>query len=202
MTLDPVAALTLHGGFVLLFGAALLHKLSAPGIFAATVGTYLRGPGLDHAAIRWPLMLVLPVWELVIVALCLGRIAMLTVDTPVAGPATVTLVAEAGPITAMLACSLLLGYAGMMALNLARGHAVTDCGCHWGESRRPVDRSLVVRNLFLAAAALLLAAPVAPRPLGFIDHFSVLVAVLMLALFHDLFTRLTRPVTPLRSMAP
>jgi len=58
---------------------------------------------------------------------------------------------EARPLGATLAVALLALYALAMAIALARGHDLMDCGC--GESPEPVSWLLVARNAALVAVA-------------------------------------------------
>ncbi|MBR9808458.1 MAG: hypothetical protein GYB49_14670 [Alphaproteobacteria bacterium] len=50
-------------------------------------------------------------------------------------------------VGAVLAASLLAGYAIAIAVNLARGHHLVDCGC--GGAPEPISWKLVVRNAVL-----------------------------------------------------
>lgn len=85
---------------------------------------------------------------------------------------------------ALLSASLLLVYSAAIALALAAGRAVPDCGCSGPAAVRPLAPGLLVRNAALGVIALLAAAPVAPRPVGAFDLVSgfaaVVVAVLIL----------------------
>ena len=79
-------------------------------------------------------------------------------------------------VGALVACALLLLYASAMAYHLWRGH-VLDCGC--GGEPLPVSAALVVRNLALAALAVLACLDAPSRSLGLGD-FAVLAAAVAL----------------------
>ncbi|MBL1268042.1 MauE/DoxX family redox-associated membrane protein [Vreelandella arctica] len=80
------------------------------------------------------------------------------------------------PFTATFAAlgigALLLVYAVAMSVNLLRGHRLIDCGC--GGSAHPVAWTLVLRNLLLAALALLPAIYDTSQP----SHLELVVAML------------------------
>ena len=64
--------------------------------------------------------------------------------------AAILLIMPAGrPIGAALAGTLLTGYAIAMAISLARGHSLMDCGC--GGAPEPISWMLVARNAGLVA---------------------------------------------------
>ena len=78
---------------------------------------------------------------------------------------------------AVLAVALLLLYAAVMALHVARGRT-PDCGC--GGEPLPVSWALVMRNGALAAVAAVAAAPMVARAMG-VGDFLVVAAALLLA---------------------
>src|SRR4029453_3127867 len=153
--MDPTIDLTLRAALGLLFVAAALHKLRDPRRFAATGADYRLLPeGLAGVAGA----LLVGAELAIAVALVLHRRAAL-----------------AG------AAALLVLYAGAMAINLVRGRRHIDCGCVGPAARRPIGGWLVVRNLVLAGVALAALAPVAPRPLLWIDGVTVAAATVALA---------------------
>lgn len=161
MRLDPALALTAALLLAGILATAAGGKLAAPGPFLGVVRNYRLLPeGLAE-----PFARLLPVIELVV---ALGLLL----------PATR---AAAGAGAALL----LLLFAAAMAANLLRGRADIDCGCFVGLMRQKIAWPLVVRNLVLAAAALLLAVsePVA-RPLGALDWITVAAATGSLALLY------------------
>lgn len=162
MQIDPVFALVIRIGFLLLFGSALLHKLLGWSGFETTVSRYLAGMGLGTAIVR-PTAAVIVVVEGAVVALCA--------------------LSPSGALTATMTAGVLIAYAVAMYVSIAQGNVLLDCGCSWG-ARRPVSRSLVVRNVALALAALSLAWPVDPRPLEFVSVLSVMAAVVICALLY------------------
>ena len=74
--------------------------------------------------------------------------------------------------------AMLLAYAGAMTINLVRGRRFIDCGC--GGATQPLSVGLVMRNVVLAAAALIALVPAPARPLGWLDITSMIAGVLVL----------------------
>lgn len=68
---------------------------------------------------------------------------------------------------ALVAAGLLALYAIAIAVNLVRGRHHIDCGC--GDTPQLLSVWLVLRNLFLLAAALVSALPAAPRAPATLD---------------------------------
>jgi hypothetical protein len=68
---------------------------------------------------------------------------------------------------------LLAVYSLAIAANLARGRRTLDCGCGIGGTKQPISEWLLVRNAFLAAAALFASRPVTVRPLVWVDALTV-----------------------------
>ncbi len=153
--MDPVIDLTARLALGLLFLVAAGHKLREPARFVATLADYRLLParlaGIAAALVTGA--------ELAVVAALAVR--------PPAG--------RAG------AAALLGLYAGAVALNLARGRRHIDCGCTGPAARRPIGGWLVARNLLLAGVALVGLAPLAPRPLVWVDGVTVIAAVGALA---------------------
>jgi uncharacterized membrane protein YphA (DoxX/SURF4 family) len=130
---------SLVGRFVLgfVFLLASISKLVAPDDFSRAVANYRLLP------FRWgrALAVWLPRLELA-VALCLLSGALL-------------------PLAAATAAVLLLGFATAVGINLARGRRI-ECGCGGFASPRTIGPGFLLRNLLLAAGAVLAAAsPVA-----------------------------------------
>jgi uncharacterized membrane protein YphA (DoxX/SURF4 family) len=156
MTLDPVIVLIarLALGWLFLFGA--LHKLREPGAFVRVLGAYRLVPERLLAATAWAVS---------IVEALVGIGALL----------------QWAPAYWM-ALALLCGYAGAMAVNLARGRRFIDCGC--GGDAQPISSGLIVRNAVLMAACGLALASAAPRALGWVDAVSVAAGVLACGLIY------------------
>jgi hypothetical protein len=153
--MDPAVDLTLRAALVLLFAVAALHKVRDLRHFAATLGEYRLIPRRLS-----------------------GAAAVLLVATEAATAAALWTHRRLG----LAAAAALLGaYAGAMAINLARGRRHIDCGCAGPGARRPISGWLVGRNLALAGAALVALAPVAARPLLWIDGVTVVAATVTLA---------------------
>jgi hypothetical protein len=75
-------------------------------------------------------------------------------------------------------------------MNLLRGNALLDCGCHWGRERQPVTSALVWRNIVMALPALALALPQTARPIAGIDVATALASTALVALLYAAATRL------------
>lgn len=93
-----------------------------------------------------------------------------------------------GGSAAALAAATLFGLYGFaIAINILRGRVHIDCGCGLGAasgSGQPLSWYLVLRNALLAALALLLLAPAAPRSLGPADWAILVAAALALGLLY------------------
>lgn len=118
----------------LTFAVAASAKLRHRATLEAVIANYRL---LDRRAIR-PVALVLPWAE--------GAIGLL-------------LVAGGGPgaLAAVPGMALLLLFAAAMEVNIRRGRSHIDCGCGIGGLHQPLRRSLISRNLALAASLLPLA---------------------------------------------
>ncbi|HUD91945.1 MauE/DoxX family redox-associated membrane protein [Sphingobium sp.] len=64
------------------------------------------------------------------------------------------------PLSVLAAMTLLLLFAGAMAINILRGRGHIDCGCGHGALRHPIGWPLVARNIALAALLSLRLLPV------------------------------------------
>jgi hypothetical protein len=112
----------------LLFLRAALHKASDRAAFEGVLASYGLGPlGLVGLGAR-----IVPALELI----C----------------ATLLVVPVTSRVGAALAIVLLTVYGAAMALNLAQGRRLLDCGC--GGAPLALSWSLVARNAALAAAAI------------------------------------------------
>lgn len=146
--IDPVFPLALRVALALLFAGAAVHKLREHEAFRAALAEYAL---LPRAALA-PVSALLPGLELAsVVALIVW---------PSAGAAGIA--------------TLLLLYAGAMAVNVARGRRDLDCGCGGPAGGQRVGPGLVLRNVVLAALALAIALPVRERALGAVDAVTVL----------------------------
>lgn len=110
----------------LVFGLAGLQKLRHRAELEGVVANYRILPrGLVKPAAR-----ALPLAELTVGILLLAGIAR--------------------PLSSAAGILLLGTFAWAMAVNLKRGRAHIDCGCHRSTLRQPLHWSLVTRNLVLA----------------------------------------------------
>lgn len=166
MMIDPLVTIVIATSLALLFLLAARHKFSAHRRFEAQLAAYRILP----ESLVTPVARVLP-WIEVAVALSL-------------------LFAITRPAGAMLATALLAMYALAMGINLNRGRAQIDCGC--GDTPQALSVLLVLRNVTLAAGALLLLAPVATRPLGALDMLFAVLFVAACSLSYTLFEQLSR----------
>jgi hypothetical protein len=180
MHLDPTFAMTLRAALLLLFAAALTHKMRRFTEFEGTLASYFRGFGVSGTGLLRPAAVLAIAFESFVVGACLWS--------------------RSGTPAAISAGGVLLLYALAMAINLHRGNVLLDCGCSWGSGRQPVRYALVVRNVVLAALALTLALPVSGRPLAAIDVASIGAAVLTAALLYSAANRLLMTATPTRRM--
>lgn len=124
-TLASVYFYSSAGLVLLVFGAAVAHKLRQPNEFIRALAGYRLVPDIG-LRFWW----VLPLVELV---------------------AVLELLLSTGE-SRWLALSLLLLYAVAIAINLLRGRYDIDCGC--GGESTPISWGLVVRNIVLAGLAL------------------------------------------------
>jgi hypothetical protein len=141
-----------------LFGWAALHKFRAPAYYMRLIQAHV--PQLPGGSLL--------VW--VVAALELAIALALVV------PLWRTAGLQAG-------AALLVAYAALMSVQLARGVTDMQCGCAGPASSVSISVALVVRNLVCAALALLALAPLAGVPVGppgtmlsaFVAGFAVLV---------------------------
>jgi hypothetical protein len=169
MSVDPAVTMALRTGLALLLAASALAKLREPAAFAGAVAGYRLVP-------RWlakPAAAGFALAEGVLaVALCMPTLQ----------------VAAAAGVAGLLAL-----YTLAIAWNLLRGRRDIDCGCGGPLGRRRISEALVARNAVLIAAALATALPVLPRPLVWLDAWTVLAALtsgaLLYAATEALFTR-------------
>jgi len=148
--MDPVIDATVRAALALLLLAAAAHKIRDPARFQATVADYRLLPP--------------PLVTIGAAILVLSEFAV-----PVA-----LVVARAWGLAS--AATLLGLYAAAIAVNLGRGRRHLDCGCTGPALRRPISGWLVLRNLLLVAIALADLAPVAMRPLVWIDRLTIVSA--------------------------
>jgi Methylamine utilisation protein MauE len=160
MTLDPAIGWTVVLVLAGVFAAAALTKLRALDAFVGVVHNYRLVP----EPLERPVAYGLPVVEL---AIAVG----------------VLLPAVRAP--AALAAALLLAlFAGAMAINLVRGRRDIDCGCFATVLRQRLSWPLVLRNLLLAALALLLMPGMGVRSLGWLDLVTIGCAATALVLVY------------------
>jgi hypothetical protein len=166
MALDPAIGWTVVLVLAGVFGAAALAKLRALDAFVGVVHNYRLVP----EPLERPIAYALPVVEL---AIAVGVLA----------PATRAPAAFAAAI-------LLALFAGAMAINLGRGRRDIDCGCFATVLRQRLSWPLVLRNLLLAALALLVVPGLGMRSLGWLDFVTIGCASTALVLVYAAASRL------------
>jgi hypothetical protein len=161
--LDPLILKAISLGFGLLFLLAALHKLSAMQEFGAILRDYDVLPGAVVAVMAKLIPLV---------EIALGC-AWLLLDQVA---------------TIAIASALLLAmYTSAIAVNLSRGRVHISCGCGvagTAEADQPLSGGLVIRNLLLAAFALIAALPASERQLGLPDYAILIASVLAVSLLY------------------
>ncbi len=162
--IDPLLAIAARGLLALLLLAAGMAKLKDGARFDAAAIGYLP------ALAAWPHLRRTARFGLAAGELGLGA-GLLAAAVPGMGP----------PWSAafgLAAATLLLFYGGLIAAALIAGRRGFDCGCGGFAGRRQeIGWPLVLRNLLLAAIAVVGALPAAARPLGVFDLASALGAV-------------------------
>jgi len=176
LTVDPVVSWIAALAVALLFAAAALHKLRDWSRFSGIVGDYRLLP----PALVTPGASLIVLLEVATVALLLA-------------PAL-------RPVGGLLAGTLLVVYALGIAINLRRGRTTLDCGCVSAGHRRRIHRSMVVRNLLLAASMLLVVVPSTARGVTPLDVLTVAGVTIVVVLLY-LTTDTLAAVTPQRSGA-
>jgi uncharacterized membrane protein len=164
-----LTASAVHWASILLLAGIFLpsawSKLRAIDEFTGIVADYRLVP----AALVEPMARVLPILEIT------AGLGLLLQPTR--------------PLAAGLACALLLLFAAAMAINLARGRREIDCGCYLGRQKERIGWPLVVRNLLLAAVALLLLRPTT-APASFLEVVTIALAGGSLLALYAAFSRL------------
>ena len=118
-----------------LFGSAAVHKARNLEHYRQLMARYLNGRPVSASS----------VW--LIAAVEMSSAAML-------------LLPQTRPTGLLVAALLLLAYAALMGLQLARGRADMKCGCAGPASDMTISPALIVRNLVCAALALVASMPV------------------------------------------
>jgi len=176
--LDPVVSALIALSGVLLFGSAVFTKIRAPSLFLTTLKEYRIVPS---ASVR-------------LIGGLIGG-AEFAVTAGLLWPDT-------RPVSAFTGAALLLLYAGAIGVNLSRGRRDMDCGC--GLQPRTISGWMVVRNVFLAAALLLLLIPESHRGFRLMDLATIAGGLIVTSLLYasaDLLLGRTAP-RPLFLMEP
>ncbi|MCP4301369.1 MAG: methylamine utilization protein MauE [Gammaproteobacteria bacterium] len=157
--IDSAFVLSVRWVLAIVFVVAVVHKLTAPASFVATMKAYHLLPAGLTAIVGYVLIGA----ELVTVfALLLNN--------------------RSGSAAAVV---LLAAYTFAILINLLRGRSDIDCGCSGPHLRQTLSAWLVVRNLGLIALALLTLLPVGPsRALGVLDWFTSFAAAATFGLIY------------------
>ncbi len=156
--IDPVMSLSLRWALGLLFAAAAWHKLRDLSGFVSSVRAYRLLPT------RW-----------------VGRIAWV-LSIAEASVALALFHAPAREAAALTALALIALYTFAIAANLALGRRDIDCGCFASSVKVPLSNWLLVRNAGLFLAALVVALPIRPRSLVWVDALTVVATLVTLSL--------------------
>jgi len=172
MPLDPLPVLICEALMALLFAHAAVVKFTDRSLFEQHLAAY----GVPVRLVT-PLAIALPGAEALVV------LALLSPWRALGG---------------VLAFALLLVYGMAMAWQRLQRRTL-DCGC--GGAPLPVSWWLVMRNVVLAALALLAAAPFAGRGLGFVDAAITAAAVALATLLYAAFNQVLRQFARLDTIA-
>lgn len=159
--MDPVFVIIVALSLAILWLTACWHKLAAFDAFAATLSDYRI----------LPRSFVTGAAGLIVAAELIFGASLLV-------PAT----RDAGLVASALLLSV---YAVAMAVNLLRGRRHIDCGCMGPAARQSLSYWLVLRNLVLAAVALVSSGTLVPRPLVWLDVFTIGAGILVLAIAYE-----------------
>jgi hypothetical protein len=177
--IDPAIGYVILTGGALLFASAGLHKLRDLSRFAVLFAAYR----------------IFPEWT--------ARFAARLVPFVELGAAVALLWPPEGRrAAAVAAAALLVGYAGGIGVNIARGRRDLDCGCVMGQGRRPIAAWMVYRNLGLALLLGIAGSPWSSRRLNGVDLLTVLGAVIAGVLLYASADRLLGDVIPRTSSRP
>lgn len=160
MRIDPAISWTIALSVAALFAVAGVHKLRDRARFREVVRNYQLLP-----------QRLVPLAAATTIALELvTALSILALPTR--------------PIGALLAATLLAGYATAMAINLGRGRVHLDCGCLGIGRRQPVHWWMVGRNLVVAAFALAAGQPMIGRELIALDAVTIVCTAASLAILY------------------
>jgi hypothetical protein len=151
---DPVVHLASALGLGLLMGAAALHKLQVGQAFSRVLDDYATALGV-----------ALPLW----LRSVLGRLLPWLEMTAAIG----LLMSVWVPWAALGAAILIALYAVVLAVSVARGAIIEDCGCNFGSKHQALSGALVWRNVLLLLPVLNLMTPMHDRPLVWLDAVTL-----------------------------
>jgi len=176
VTLDPQIFRCLALAFGMLFILASSHKLGDRARFGSILAEYRILP----TALVPASALLISALELVIGCFWIGSVFTLQIMAAI-------------PVASTLLLSI---YGLAIAVNLARGRTHIDCGCSFSANRTDSDAGqqlstgLVVRNLVLAAVALVPLLATSTRELTIMDHGLLVLITLVVVLYYAAFNQL------------
>lgn len=165
--IDPVISVCLRCLLAIVFATAAWHKASDIRRFRRVLDAYRLVPSAFSHAAAWSV----PAIEVVLAC---------------------GLLLPGYRWAAWGAAVMLLAYSAAIAVNLARGRRDIDCGCFGPAASVPLSGSLLVRNAILVAAAGIATSSLRPRPLVWVDGFTVLFVIAAAVLLWTSFWRLRR----------
>jgi hypothetical protein len=158
--MDPCLSWTLALALAILFAASAAMKFADIPRFAAAVESYRILPAVLISPAAW----IIPAIE---------------------ASAALGLLVRAAQQRAAVVLAVLVGmFTAAIAINLARGQRQIDCGCFGPALRQTLSGWLIARNLILIVAAIVVASPTGPRPMGGIDLVTIVCAALTLMLLY------------------
>ena len=164
--LDPALYDVVRLSCAALLIAGAWHKLSAPAEFAEVVAGHAVAP----RRFAKPLARIVPLVE---------------------AAAAAAVIILRGPGLA-LSAALLGGYALVLSVNILRGRAHVDCGCHaFGRRVVTLQWPMVARNMALAAVAAVAAlVGRSTRPMNPLDVLTIVASLAVLTLLYASFDEL------------
>ena len=181
MELDPVFGALIAICFALLFASAAVHKWRNLRSFEEAFAAYALLRQLPRLHLVW----MVPLAE---TAVALGLLAGATRAAP-----TRAVAAVGGAL-------LLLGYAGAIARNLARGRRDIACGCGGPDQRRPIAGWMAWRNVLLALLLAIGICPWSDRVISWMDGATIAFGVAAATVVYLCFDRLGQLMARARTL--
>jgi len=151
LMIDPVFAIIIRLGLIVLFAIAAWHKLQDRSAFSRTLNEYDLTAETFNGQLTWVLIVTESACALL---LLMGQIE-----------------------GALLAATLLFVYGCIMAIKLLQGARNIDCGCSGPARKQLLSGYLLFRNGFLFLLTLVLFLPAVERELVWLDSLQILLAL-------------------------